>query len=86
MLQSTRLEGIQIMTQRSMMPNPLSRMLEHLDIDPERSIRLMPEEMHAAAEECRQCDKFHTCDFNVESRYFLCPNRELLDRLEEILN
>ncbi len=74
------------MTPQSTMPYPLSCMLEHLDINTERSIRLMPEEMRAAAEKCRQCDKFHTCDFNVESRYFLCPNRELLDRLEELLN
>jgi hypothetical protein len=73
------------MTEQSMMRYPLGRMLDYLDIDIERSIRLMPEEMQAAIEKCRRCDKFNACDFNVESRYFLCPNRELLDRLEDIL-
>jgi hypothetical protein len=67
------------------MPRPLGCMLEYLDIDIERSIKLMPNEMQAATERCRQCDKYNACDFNVESRYFLCPNRGLLDQLEEML-
>ncbi len=67
------------------MPHPLGCMLEYLDIDIESSIKLMPKEMQAATKRCRQCDKFHACDFNVESRYFLCPNRELLDQLEDML-
>ena len=67
------------------MPYPLSCMFEHLDIDIGRSIKLMPEEMQAATERCRQCNKFRACDFNVESRYFQCPNRDLLDLLEEML-
>lgn len=74
-----------MMTLQSTMPYPLGCMLEYLDIDIERSIKLMPEEMQAATERCRQCDKFLACDFNVESRYFLCPNRGLLDRLEDML-
>ncbi len=70
---------------KSTMPHPLGCMLAYLGIDIERSIELMPREMQAATEQCRHCDKFTACDFNVESRYFLCPNRELLDRLEEML-
>ena len=73
------------MNMRSAMPYPLHRMFEHLDIDIERSIKLLPEEMRAATERCRQCDKFLACDFDVESRYFRCPNRKLLDHLEEML-
>ena len=73
------------MTPQSKMPYPLGYMLEYLNIDIERSIQLMPAEMQGAVERCRQCDKFLACDFNVESRYFLCPNRELLDQLEEML-
>ncbi len=73
------------MTVRSAMPYPLCCMFEHLDIDIERSIKLMPEEMRAANKTCRQCNKFLACDFNVESRYFQCPNRIFLDQLEEML-
>lgn len=73
------------MTMKSTIPHPLGCMLEYLGIDIERSIKLMPEDMRLANERCRRCDKFRACDFNVESRYFLCPNRDLLDRLEEIL-
>ncbi len=73
------------MTMQSAMPYPLHRMFEYLEIDIERSIELMPGEMQAANESCRQCDKFRACDFDVESRYFRCPNRNLLDQLEEML-
>lgn len=73
------------MTLRSAMPYPLHRMFEYLDIDIERSSKLMPEEMREATERCRRCDKFRACDFDVESRYFRCPNRKLLDQLEEML-
>ncbi len=73
------------MSIQSTMPYPLGCMFEFLDIDIERSITLLPEEMQAATLKCRLCDKFHTCDFNVESRYFNCPNRDLLDRLEVML-
>jgi hypothetical protein len=28
------------------------------------------------------CKWFDNCDYNVESRYFLCPNRDFFDQLE----
>ncbi len=68
------------------MPYPLERMLEHLDIDIERSFELRPEKMANAIIVCRQCKMFHTCDYDVESRYFICPNRDLLDQLEDLLD
>jgi hypothetical protein len=73
------------MTVKSTMPYPLRYMLGYLDIDIGRSIDLMPEEMQAAAEKCRQCEKFLACDSSVESRYLLCPNRKLLDELDELV-
>ena len=73
------------MTMRSAMPYPLHRMFEYLDIDIERSLKLMPNEIRVATDRCRRCDKFQACDFDVEVRYFRCPNRELLDLLEERL-
>ena len=67
------------------MPYPLMRMLEHLNIDIERSFELMPEKMEDAMLTCRRCEMFLTCDELVESRYFICPNRDLLDQLEDLL-
>ncbi len=67
------------------MPYPLMRMLEHLNIDIERSFELMPEKMEDAMLTCRRCEMFVTCDELVESRYFICPIRDLLDQLEDLL-
>lgn len=67
------------------MTYPLMRMLEHLNIDIERSFELMPEKMEDAIVKCRRCQMFVTCDELTESRYFMCPNRDLLDQLEDLL-
>ncbi|MDP6563758.1 MAG: hypothetical protein QF578_02950 [Alphaproteobacteria bacterium] len=74
------------MSAQTTMPYPMRRMLEYLDIDIERGIELLPTEIQDSFRRCRRCDRFDTCDYNVESRYFQCPNRELLDRLEDLLN
>ncbi len=66
------------------MPFPLSRMFEHLNIDIERSFKLMPEQMKDAMHRCLMCKFIDTCDYDSESRYFLCPNRDLFDQLEDL--
>ena len=68
------------------MPYPLGKMFEHLDLDVERSFELLPAMMEDAMVSCRMCSMFRTCDFDVESRYFMCPNRDLLDKLERLLD
>ncbi|MEE8352597.1 MAG: hypothetical protein V3R37_10465 [Rhodospirillales bacterium] len=64
------------------MPCPLEKMLGHLNLDVGRSFEAMPEKMEDAMVKCSKCGMFYTCDENVESRYFVCPNRNLLDQLE----
>ena len=66
------------------LPYPLERMFEHLELDVEWSFKLLPELMRDAVVDCQNCRTFHTCDYNVESRYFQCPNRTLLDQLERL--
>ncbi len=66
------------------MPYPLEKMLGHLNLNAGRSFESMPEKMEDAMVKCRKCEKFCTCDESPESRYFLCPNRNLLDRLESL--
>ena len=64
------------------MPYPMERMLEHMNLDIEYSFESMPGVMEDAMVRCRTCEKYCTCDEDVESRYFACPNRDLLDQLE----
>ena len=64
------------------MPTPMKQMLGHLNINIERSFEAMPERMEDAMLTCMTCEMFHNCDYDVESRYFMCPNRELFDWLE----
>ncbi len=66
------------------MPYQLEKMLGHLNLNIERGFESMPEMMEDAMVRCRKCEMFCTCDEDVESRYFVCPNRNLLDRLERI--
>ncbi|MAF95868.1 MAG: hypothetical protein CMM60_08965 [Rhodospirillaceae bacterium] len=66
------------------MPYPLEKMIGYLNLDIERSFESMPEMMEDAMAKCRMCEMYCTCDEDVESRYFVCPNRNLLDRLERI--
>lgn len=63
-------------------PEPLVKMFEHLELDIERGLELLPANMADAITNCRVCNAAQTCDYDVESRYFRCPNRELLDNLE----
>ncbi len=74
------------MVVQQVIPDPLKRMLEHLNIDIERAFRLIPEQMEDAMKRCLTCEKFLSCDDDVESRYFICTNRDLLDRLENLRN
>jgi len=64
-------------------PLPLRRMFEHLDVNIEHSFQRMPNQMKNAMHTCEVCDKFCRCDYDTESRYFRCPNRDFLDILEE---
>ena len=66
------------------MPCPLERMFEHLSLDIEHGFRLMPETMEDAITKCRACDSFYICEDDAESRYFTCPNRDLLDHLDRL--
>ena len=66
------------------MPYPMERMLEYLNLDIERSFGAIPEVLEDAMVRCRMCEMFCSCDEDVESRYFVCPNRNLLDRIERI--
>ena len=72
------------MMTRQTIPLPMCRMLEHLEIDAERGLRLLPREMADGISTCLGCKLFYRCDFDVESRYFQCPNRDLLDQLEDL--
>ena len=72
------------MVAQHVMPDPLKRMVEHLNIDIKRGFRLMPEQMEDAMQKCLACELFLSCDDDVESRYFICANRDLLDRLEDL--
>ncbi len=63
-------------------PCALEKMLEHVSLDIGRCFELMPEAMEDAMATCRACEMSPSCDEDVESRYFICPNRNLLDRLE----
>ena len=71
------------MTTQTVIPDPLRLMFEHLEIDPRAGFRLSATEIEAAMRTCLACRMFHTCDYQVESRYFICPTRDFLDRLEE---
>lgn len=73
------------MTAHHPIPYPLKRMFEHLEIDTERAFNLLPRKMDGGIQTCRRCKMFHRCDYFVESRYFQCPNRLLLDQLEDLL-
>jgi len=72
------------MCARLTLPFPLHRMFEHLEVDIGRSFQIMPEKMNNAMQTCVACKKFHMCDYDSESRYFTCPNRDLLDQLENL--
>ncbi len=72
------------MVAQQVMPDPLKRMLEHLNINIERAFRLMPEQMEDAMQKCLTCEKYLSCDDDVESHYFICANRDILDRLEDL--
>ncbi len=71
------------MTAQLTMPYPLQQMLGHLDLDVDRCFRAMPQDMEDAMQKCYMCPYFRICDYDSESRYFLCPNRDLLDCLED---
>lgn len=64
------------------MPYPLKKMLAHLDLDIACGFQAEPVAMEEAMVACRMCKMFDSCDYDVESRYFLCPNRDLFDQLE----
>jgi len=66
------------------MPYPLEKMFEHLDLDIARAFRTSPVLMKEATVTCRMCKMFNKCDYEVESRYFLCPNRDAFDQLERL--
>jgi hypothetical protein len=66
------------------MPYPLRKMFEYLDLDKTRGFQTVPLMMEEAMVACRMCKLFDNCDDLVESRYFQCPNRDLLDRLERL--
>jgi len=66
------------------LPLPLRRMFEHLHVDIKRSFQIVPQEMKDAMQTCASCEKFHMCDYDSESRYFRCPNRDLFDQLEDM--
>ncbi|MHA1559893.1 MAG: hypothetical protein ACTSWI_04385 [Alphaproteobacteria bacterium] len=72
------------MTTRRAMPYPLKKMLEHLDLNIARGFRTAPALMEGAVVACRMCEMFDNCDYDVESRYFLCPNRDRFDQLERL--
>ncbi len=72
------------MTAQSAMPYPLEKMFEHLDLDIAHGFQTLPALMEEATVVCRMCKMFNKCDYDVESRYFLCPNRDLLDQLERL--
>lgn len=64
------------------LPLPMQRMLELLNIDIALGFETMPEEMESAIVRCLMCSGSSFCDDDTESRYFLCANRDFLDRLE----
>ena len=66
------------------MPYPLEKMFEHLDLDIARGFQMSPVLMEEAMVACRICKMFDNCDYKVESRYFLCPNRDRFDQLERL--
>ncbi len=70
------------MAAQATMPYPLRKMLEHLELDITRAYQAAPVPMEEAMVACRMCKMFHSCDYDVESRYFLCPSRDLFDQLE----
>ncbi len=72
------------MTAQWAMPYPLEKMFEHLDLDIARGFQTVPVLMEEAMAACRTCKMFDNCDYNVESRYFMCPNRDLYDQLERL--
>ncbi len=74
------------MTAQLAMPYPLTRMLEYLELDLDRCCKFMPGGMEDAMQTCMTCTFLHACDYNTESRYFVCPNRDLLDRLGDMQN
>jgi hypothetical protein len=66
------------------MPCALEKMLEHMNLNIEKSFRLMPDRIEDAMLKCLRCEAVHICEDDVESRYFTCPNRNLLDQLERL--
>ncbi len=66
------------------MPCPLEKMFEHLDLDIARGFQTVPMLMEEAMATCRTCKMLNNCDHDIESRYFLCPNRDILDELERL--
>lgn len=72
------------MSAQLVIPCALQKMLEYLNLDIEKSFRLMPDMMEDAMLKCQWCEAVHICEDDVESRYFTCPNRDLLDRLDRL--
>ncbi len=70
------------MTAQWAMPYPLEKMFEHLDLDIARGFQTVPVRMEEAIAACRMCKMLDNCDYDVESRYFSCPNRDVFDQLE----
>ncbi len=66
------------------MPYPLEKMFEHLELDIARGFQTMPVLMEETKAACQMCKWFKNCDYDVESRYFLCPNRDFFDQLERL--
>ena len=72
------------MAVKSAMPYPLKKMFEHLDLDIALGFQTSPMLMDEATDACQKCKNFDTCDYDAESRYFLCPNRDFFDQLERL--
>lgn len=64
---------------------PLRRRLEHFHLEIEHGFQLVPEQLEDALVRCRMCRLFHTCGDDLVSRYLICPNRGVRDRLNDLL-
>ncbi len=60
----------------------MREMLQHLDLDIEKSFEMMPKEMEEVMCECLMCEVFQSCDYNLEGDYYVCPNRNFFERLK----
>ncbi len=55
------------------------------DATTSKSIEMMPKEIEKALCECLMCEVFLSCDYNLDGKYYVCPNRDFIERVRRFV-